>query len=511
MNCKVLSFFPDRKMRHLLMFLLMFGSSHPSLYDIQKFLLPHGNHTNQEDLPKSWFPFLQAPIYNYMQNTKWNSLMVGLVVSVNQIQMNLHKKYLNLMKCATKQVNLLSIFGTMCPTTESARTNFLVNMENIIFVQEWKLVVHKKLSINMTITQFECHMWHKCRINKLIMFLFPSNTSLVYCGKRHPWSVFSSAVNLTLHSSLSLKKPQFTVQYQVMDSNTITTVSDNSTELYEGFGPHTDYPFVSFSILSQMFSVHHITANKQFRIQLEVSQFRGVIFDGPGCRGTTLYQNSESLLERQSAHVLETTAWQATLVQIGEAEPFNATVWYMRFFFYHKMSHIYDMERMNVSFLRLSLHEHFVNHVLIKGTQFINVSIQSLHLEGINTPGCFFGGLSVFNNTEAHLLEEMFQSCHQIEKQFHSIPIVSSTNVLFVTKYSFKGYSKISCELLITETSCIGLHINLCDMKMENSELPPYYFLEIYHNLVNDIQLRTEYQIVIPLDATNYMSLCCFR
>ncbi len=231
------------------------------------------------------------------------------------------------------------------------------------------------------------------------------------------------------------------------------------------------------------------------------------IFDGPLFECEIIRSNQGKVFKRIKkiwawVYILKTTSFLATILFVSDNQQFEFESVSVDKRTIHILNDIRSIPK-SVIFPWKTCRGKYLQFCVLKipnpTLHGINVTIPSVWYSGPSLPGadCSFGGITVyFKNTGVTSLQEMMQECNNVENVGLNLFSSKNTEEIWISTISFRAYSKIKAEVMISTTPCRGIHFQPtpykdCQYHASKLDKKPivinanvYYYISIHDNKI---------------------------
>ena len=291
----------------------------------------------------------------------------------------------------------------------------------------------------------------------------------LYCGKLSVISIYltESSYNVSYVNSGVRTHSVFTLLYQICDKNSIKTVHTAFHRHYiNTLTLQTAYIVQNKTLVY----VYYVTVSKLFILAINLKGFSSSlkIFDGP-------IEDQQFSVRVHNANEIYLSTFHCEIVHSVFNYDYSAELdeTLERFLTYKSKSPLNKPLIISMSLNKQKLFQmpkgncqtrqgnHCVAH--IQAPQGYSIYITSFMFSGPMTGSCKFAGLSFYQLDKEYLLfcESSGTSSSYFQNQF-----TSYNESMTVVVYGTNGYVSVKCSLNVTTTSCTGITINTCELKL---------------------------------------------
>ena len=419
----------------------------------------------RQNMTKAWHGYIRMCLFQYFRNKTHFYKHYG-----RNFIFHIVKKLKSLLLVSKRRKVNIKWFEIVWTFNRRKRHHMVKWPTGHLFLTEkpcnllhWNLSHHLRLNL----TFFTIQASHKY-VNFFIYHSFQPS----YCGQQnplndspykfsghysmlnfYPWGRYVVICRQCLYSKDIKVEGEFTVvdRYYLFNSGGLDakiTDFNISSILKYAFSPHTHYYLFRFYVAVRKLDKIIIWINESVML-------RYIVFDGPGLLSDTLYK---------SGNYITTTTFQ-TLVLMWS--PHGIT----------KNSLVFASKPLSTSRSIITNEDessliHFPDDkckkslcILLVRTNIdyhVNITVISVKSKKLNDYGCFYAGIVMGEriNSEYKLIKTICESNNDSVGQ----SIYSYNSSLILVIYWYKGYSKINTSVIISQTKCKPVLIDLCWM-----------------------------------------------
>ena len=336
---------------------------------------------------------------------------------------------------------------------------------------KWKWQNDQSFNFNISFLDFKLkYSGETCLQERVIINSTGNITVGKYCGRRYPWSVFTSHALITLEFyTFDSFRSYFMLQYQINNYNLTSSmltqkhcIEFNSIESNCSVLPYSSIS--NYKLMSENYYNWNIFVSKMFKLSVQLTK-------APNKKGTFYFYDGPNF------HSIE---YDATIVRAFTSSSFQVSVLYqgqysdieMKFisYIFKNVVKNYNKYVANDKFEISSRHLECSQKsiilcafsVIVPRDFYVNITLLSLNYNGPNIEYCKYGGLSIYDYVR-NAMKEVFLICDNwfpVSSNYQPDRIIiTNKNNIFVVFYSYQPFSDIDIQMIIEPTVCQGVHV----------------------------------------------------
>ena len=335
---------------------------------------------------------------------------------------------------------------------------------------QWKWKILNSFNFNISFIHFKLkYSGETCLQERVIINSTGTITVGKYCGRRYPWSVFTSPTLVTIEFyTFDSFRSSFLLQYQITSYNFTTSMLTQKN--YNGFAFIESNSLVlpyslihKYKVIKENYYSWNIFESKMFKLSLELTR-------APNRKGIFYLYDGPSFHSKQYNFTTQMTftssSFQVSVIYQGDHSniemEFKSSI-------FKKAVQNYRKYLVKDKFAISSMHLECSNksivlcayNVYVPRHSYINITLLSLNYTGPNVGYCKYGGLSIYDYVR-NTMKEVLLTCDSsfpVSSNDQFRVIISNKRSVFLVFYSYEPYSDINIRMIIEPTVCQGVHV----------------------------------------------------
>ena len=431
------------------------STAYPSEEDI--------SHLTGIDPPKRWGVFMEIRVRRCMKlQTIQNLYLIDLMTYLRCLSFGGHKQHSRCYRSLLPKPRAWKIGAVVSSSKISFSTETMRGRYCPTRRQTYRLLVHKLFGFNLTLDEFRVldasfvlPLPGQCsRVTAKFIVLY-NNDRIVYCGKRHPWSIYSNSNVATIKLIITERMEKYDIQL-TMRFGVVDPFYSQNQQPSHAAGPSSWGPFATFT--------YHIAVQMTNKVRVLVSSdfqqtHKSMFYDGPHPKmprllvyrkfdNQTLYLSSTFqvfyVVASKSAYPSFTLSYTAdhsfATLHVGPNQEITLT---------NNTGCGNNGRESWMCTFRIVAPDHM----------YAQVHVSSLNIYGIFANVYTSAGVALYNivNNKMYLAGHWYYSITQTNG--NNLTFTGSNNQLVVSVYAYSPYSRLSCTFITYASICVGSFI----------------------------------------------------
>ena len=329
--------------------------------------------------------------------------------------------------------------------------------------QTYRLLVHKLFGYNLTLSEFTVldasfalPFPGQCTRATAKFIVHYNNGDIIYCGKRHPWSIYSNSNLATINLVIAKRMEKYDIQLSLNIDVVDPFYSQNQLPSRRTVGPSA---WGSFATLT-----YHIVVEMIYRVRVLVSHdfqltHKSMFYDGPDAKMPRLpvYRR----IHNQNIYLSSTFQVFYVVASKNAGSSFNLSYITDHSLVAQYVSSNQQIILTNNTGCGSNRMESWMctYRIVAPNHMYAQVHISSLNINGIFANVYTSAGVALYNivNNKMSLVGHWYYSITQTHG--NNLTFTGSENQLVVSLYAYYPYSQLSCTFITNANICVGSFI----------------------------------------------------